>query len=170
MLGSAVEGDRSYAEWEMDVTFKGGQRVKMMQVAARQANGPSTPETQSLNPRKTSTRGGLESRPDEQTTCLTLREGDTAAIGLSEGVRTRARSVVPIRVANLLEVSDTFCDGPPRVAHYCTCLEMAAVPSMPPSPMVSTADEGTITMEPFSLMASYSMFMARRWRAVGLLM
>ena len=42
-----------------------------------------------------------------------------------------------------------------------------AVASVPPSPMVSTADEGTITMEPFSLMASYSMFMARRCRATG---
>jgi ketosteroid isomerase-like protein len=35
LLGGAVEGDRSYSEWEMDVTFKGGQRVKMSQVAAR---------------------------------------------------------------------------------------------------------------------------------------
>ena len=33
---------------------------------------------------------------------------------------------------------------------------------MPPKPMVSTAEEGTITMEPFSLMASYNMFMARK--------
>ena len=30
----------------------------------------------------------------------------------------------------------------------------AAVPSIPPSPMVSTTDEGTITIEPFSLIAS----------------
>ena len=30
--------------------------------------------------------------------------------------------------------------------------------------MVSTAEEGTITIEPLSLMASYSMFMARRCR------
>ena len=36
VLGAAVEGDRSYSEWEMDITFKGGQRVKMTQVAARQ--------------------------------------------------------------------------------------------------------------------------------------
>lgn len=35
MLGSAVDGDRSYSEWEMDLTFKGGQRVKMSQGAAR---------------------------------------------------------------------------------------------------------------------------------------
>ena len=27
LLGSAVEGDRSYSEWEMDVTFKGGHRL-----------------------------------------------------------------------------------------------------------------------------------------------
>ena len=43
-----------------------------------------------------------------------------------------------------------------------------ATASDPPSPMVSTADEGTITIEPFSLMASYSIFMARRWSATGL--
>ena len=39
---------------------------------------------------------------------------------------------------------------------------------MPPSPMVSTADEGTMTIEPFSLMASYNMFIARKCSAVGL--
>src|SRR5579872_5534015 len=31
----------------------------------------------------------------------------------------------------------------------------AAVASVPPNPMVSTAEEGTMTIEPFSLMASY---------------
>lgn len=36
LLGSATEGDRSYSEWVMDVTFKGGVRVKLEQVAARQ--------------------------------------------------------------------------------------------------------------------------------------
>ncbi len=36
MLGSAVEGDRSYSEWELDLTFKGGHRAKMSQTAARQ--------------------------------------------------------------------------------------------------------------------------------------
>ncbi len=35
VLGSAVTGDRSYSEWWMDVTFKGGGRVKLEQVAAR---------------------------------------------------------------------------------------------------------------------------------------
>jgi ketosteroid isomerase-like protein len=35
LLGSAVNGDISYSEWEWDVTFKGGKRVKMTQVAAR---------------------------------------------------------------------------------------------------------------------------------------
>ena len=34
-------------------------------------------------------------------------------------------------------------------------------------PIVSTAVEGTITMEPFSLIASYNMFIARRCKAVG---
>ena len=34
------------------------------------------------------------------------------------------------------------------------CLLSAAVPSRPPRPMVSTADDGTITIEPFSFMAS----------------
>src|SRR5438477_10037600 len=42
-----------------------------------------------------------------------------------------------------------------------------AVARVPPRPMVSTAVEGTITIAPFSLTASYSMFMARRCRATG---
>ena len=37
-----------------------------------------------------------------------------------------------------------------------------AVASVPPNPIVSTAEEGTITIDPRSLMASYSIFMARR--------
>jgi ketosteroid isomerase-like protein len=32
---SAVNGDVSFSEWEMDITFKGGHRVKMSQVAVR---------------------------------------------------------------------------------------------------------------------------------------
>ena len=32
---SAVNGDVSFSEWEMDLTFKGGKRVKMEQVAVR---------------------------------------------------------------------------------------------------------------------------------------
>lgn len=36
MPGSAVNGDRSYSEWMMELTFRGGPRVKMEQVAARQ--------------------------------------------------------------------------------------------------------------------------------------
>lgn len=36
LLGSAVEGDRSFSEWVMDVTFQGGVRVKLEQVAVRQ--------------------------------------------------------------------------------------------------------------------------------------
>ena len=36
MLGSGTSADRSYSEWLMDVTFKGGIRVKLEQVAARQ--------------------------------------------------------------------------------------------------------------------------------------
>jgi hypothetical protein len=44
----------------------------------------------------------------------------------------------------------------------------ALTPSMPPNPMVSTAEDGTMTIEPRSLIASYSMFIARRCRAVGL--
>ena len=39
LLGEAVNGDRSYSEWEYDVTFKGGKRTKMQQVAARQWRG-----------------------------------------------------------------------------------------------------------------------------------
>ncbi|TWT43667.1 SnoaL-like domain protein [Phycisphaerae bacterium RAS1] len=35
LLGGAVTGERAYSEWEMDVTFKNGQRVLMTQCAAR---------------------------------------------------------------------------------------------------------------------------------------
>jgi hypothetical protein len=35
LLGSAVHGDLSFSEWLMDVTFKGGVRVKLEQVAVR---------------------------------------------------------------------------------------------------------------------------------------
>ena len=35
VLGSAVNGDLSYSEWEMEVTFKGGLRITLTQVAAR---------------------------------------------------------------------------------------------------------------------------------------
>lgn len=35
LLGEAVNGDVSYSEWEYDVTFKKGGRVKLQQVAAR---------------------------------------------------------------------------------------------------------------------------------------
>ena len=34
-LGSATAGDTSYSEWVLDVTFKGGVRVKLEQVAVR---------------------------------------------------------------------------------------------------------------------------------------
>ena len=53
---------------------------------------------------------------------------------------------------------------------YCLGPASEAVPNKPPSPRVSTADDGTITMDPFSLIASYNMFMARRCRATGLFM
>ena len=36
VLGSGTGADRSYSEWTMDVTFKGGIRVRLEQVAARQ--------------------------------------------------------------------------------------------------------------------------------------
>ena len=35
VLSSAVSGDVSFSEWEMDVTFKGGARMLMSQVAVR---------------------------------------------------------------------------------------------------------------------------------------
>jgi len=35
VLASAISGDTSFSEWEMDVTFQGGFRVKMAQVAVR---------------------------------------------------------------------------------------------------------------------------------------
>jgi hypothetical protein len=40
-----------------------------------------------------------------------------------------------------------------RFERYCP-LPSAATPSVPPRPMVSTTDEGTMTIEPRSLMAS----------------
>lgn len=36
LLGSAVNGDRSYSEWLYDVTFKNGNRLTFSQVASRQ--------------------------------------------------------------------------------------------------------------------------------------
>lgn len=35
VLSTAVNGDTSFSEWEMDVTFKGGARYKLAQVAVR---------------------------------------------------------------------------------------------------------------------------------------
>jgi ketosteroid isomerase-like protein len=35
VTASAVNGDVSFSEWEMEITFKGGKRVKMEQVAVR---------------------------------------------------------------------------------------------------------------------------------------
>ena len=35
VLASAASGDTSFSEWEMDVTFKGGARYKLAQVAVR---------------------------------------------------------------------------------------------------------------------------------------
>lgn len=35
VLSSAVNGDTSFSEWEMDVTFQGGARYKLAQVAVR---------------------------------------------------------------------------------------------------------------------------------------
>lgn len=32
---AAVKGDKSFSEWEMDITFKGGQRAKLAQTAVR---------------------------------------------------------------------------------------------------------------------------------------
>ena len=40
VLASAVNGDTSFSEWEYDVTFKGGHRVTLKQVAVRRwSNG-----------------------------------------------------------------------------------------------------------------------------------
>lgn len=36
LKSSAVEGDRSFSEWVLDVTFQGGTRYKLEQVAVRQ--------------------------------------------------------------------------------------------------------------------------------------
>jgi ketosteroid isomerase-like protein len=39
LLGSAVNGDRTYSEWVLDVTFKNGTRYTLTQVAVRQWKG-----------------------------------------------------------------------------------------------------------------------------------
>jgi ketosteroid isomerase-like protein len=45
LVGAAVNGDRAYSEWEYEVTFKGGGRVKLEQVASRRwKNGQVTHE------------------------------------------------------------------------------------------------------------------------------
>ncbi len=45
LLGSAVHGDVSFSEWVMDLTFKGGLRVKLEQVSVRKwQNGQVTHE------------------------------------------------------------------------------------------------------------------------------
>ena len=49
-----------------------------------------------------------------------------------------------------------------------TCFAIEDIANVPPSPIVSTADEGTITVDPLSRIASYSMFMARKCSATGL--
>ena len=36
VTASAVNGDVSFSQWEMDITFKGGKRAQMSQVAMRQ--------------------------------------------------------------------------------------------------------------------------------------
>ena len=36
LVGEAVNGDRSYSEWWMDITFKGGVRKVMEQVSVRE--------------------------------------------------------------------------------------------------------------------------------------
>ncbi len=36
LVASAVNGDTTFSEWYMDVTFKGGARAQMSQVAVRQ--------------------------------------------------------------------------------------------------------------------------------------
>ena len=35
VLATAVNGDTSFGEWEMDVTFKGGPRIKLAQTSVR---------------------------------------------------------------------------------------------------------------------------------------
>jgi hypothetical protein len=45
LVSSAINGDTTFGEWFMDVTFKGGHRMKMAQVAVRRwKNGKITHE------------------------------------------------------------------------------------------------------------------------------
>lgn len=50
----------------------------------------------------------------------------------------------------------------PAISYQCLAPPSEAVAKVAPKPMVSTADDGTITIEPRSLIASYSMFIARK--------
>src|ERR1019366_138334 len=78
----------------------------------------------------------------------------------------------PVRLCQAGQGAGRGGARPPHSAfHFAYCgfaPPIDPTPSMPPSPIVSTAEEGTTTIAPFSLMASYSMFMARRCRATGL--
>ena len=75
---------------------------------------------------------------------------------------TEARRTLQ-RFSPCLRVSVGIC------ACYCAFAPFIdATANVPPNPIVYTALEGTITIEPRSLIASYSMFMARRCIAVGL--
>src|SRR5690348_4485797 len=66
--------------------------------------------------------------------------------------------------SNEQKAISTFISSP----HAPGTLANAVVARLPPKPIVSTAEEGTITIEPRSLIASYNMFMARKCRATGL--
>ncbi len=100
--------------------------------------------------------------------------------------RRMAGPIIPARTLPATKIASHICgfninlskykdDAPTRLLRQPYgngggfCFEKAMVPIRPPSPMVSTAEEGTITVAPFSLIASYSIFMARRCNATGLL-
>ena len=79
---------------------------------------------------------------------------------------TTAAPAIPIVKITRLLAKMTKVLSVVMAASYCFG-DSVEVASMPPRPMVSTAEEGTITMAPFSLIASYSMFMARKCSATG---
>src|ERR1700739_2001714 len=83
---------------------------------------------------------------------------EAGPLPVSEGRRPRARPGRP---------RDSRRDAGATLTGYGFAPPRAAVARLPPRPMVSTADEGTMTSEPRSLMASCVMFMARRCSATG---
>ena len=91
---------------------------------------------------------------------VTFSERRALSESLRSGAVTTARPSAPKITATARLTSNVSIPrrGPP----------VLVAPIMPPSPIDSTTLLGTTISAPFSLSPSYRMFIARRWRAVGL--